>query len=60
MKNMWKVFKREEKRKAHIHTHIQNVTNVSKSSSSETSACCFCFPLLVADIVYIRDFDMKS
>ena len=36
-----------------------SLTNVSKSSSSETSACCFCFPLLDADIVYIKDFDMK-
>ena len=42
MKNIWKIFKREEKRKAH------------------TSACHFCFPLLVTDIVYIKDFDMKS
>ena len=35
-------------------------TNVSKSSSSATSAGCFCFPLLVADIVYIKDLDMKN
>ena len=38
---------------------MKNIQKRGKKKA-HTSACCFCFPLLVADIVYIKDFDMKS